>query len=270
MYFKKSVRRAAGNPGVGIKPRDSVTLIDVDDISFFPAPDDKGVVMTDDIILKEGRYGYTVYGTPGTFELTSAAEGDTDQIGFTPSIKFNHPGNSQEVREFKYNSINRKFIIIVRYCSGRDADLIGTPCNPCKLTPSYTGNNDSNVNEFTFAQISKGEDIFIYRGTVPMEEPVSTVSAGASAVDFVAEGQYQLTAGDGTIVNVEGGAANAVITLLGVAGNAPAVNATTAGNIILLNGRQFSATEGSQLTLRAIPVADGKLLWVEQSRHEAV
>ena len=125
-YIKISVPRAAGNPGIGIQPRDQLTLLDVDDIAFMPSPDDKGVVIVDNIVMKPGRYGYNIYMTPGTIEVTSAADGDTDKIGFTPSIKFEHPGNEQAVREFKVNSINRKFIIIVRYCSGKAADLIGT------------------------------------------------------------------------------------------------------------------------------------------------
>ncbi|MCS2862910.1 hypothetical protein NXW13_00885 [Bacteroides thetaiotaomicron] len=41
-------------------------------------------------------------------------------------------------------------------CSGKPADLIGTPCNLRKLSVSYTGSNESNTNELTFTQISKG------------------------------------------------------------------------------------------------------------------
>lgn len=267
-YIKTSVPRASGNPGTGIQPRDQLTLIDIDDIAFMPSPDDKGVVIADNIVMKPGRYGYNIYMTQGTIEITSAAEGDTDKIGFTPSIKFEHPGNEQAVREFKVNSINRKFIIVVRYCSGKPADLIGTMCNPCKLTPSYTGNNESNTNEMTFTQISKGNDIFIYKGTVPLEEPVSVVESGVKAVTFVSEGQYQLTSGSAVIDEITGGAHDAVVTLLGVAGTAPTV-AATAGKILLRDGKTFTATEGSQITLRAFNSGDGGIMWIEQSRYVA-
>jgi hypothetical protein len=266
-YIKQSVPRAAGNPGTGIQPRDLLVLLDIDDIAYMPAPDDKGVVIVDNIVMKPGRYGYSIYMTQGTIEITSAADGDTDQIGFTPSIKFNHPGNEQSVREFKVNSINRKFIIIVRYCSGKPADLIGSICNPCKLTPSYTGNNDSNVNEMTFSQISKGDDIFIYKGTVPLEEPVATVDAEATSVTFISEGQYQLSSGAASITDIAGGVESAVITLLGVAGTSPTVQ-TSAGKIMLRGGKPFTATEGSQLTLKAFLGAD-EIIWIEQSRYVA-
>lgn len=268
MYIKQSVPRAAGNPGIGIQTRDALTLIDVDDIAYMPPRDDKGVVIAEDIILKADRYGYTIYMTPGTVEVTSAAEGETDQIGFLPQVKFNHPGNEQPVREFKANSLNRKFIIIVRYCSGKAADIIGSICNPCKMTPSYTGNNESNTNEFTFAQIAKGDDIGIYEGTVPEEEPVAVVEAAATSVDFVSDGQYQLSSGTGAITKIEGGSHGAVITLLGVSGTAPTVS-HTAGAILLKGGKTFTATEGSQLTLRAFEVDDNSVVWIEQSRYVA-
>lgn len=267
MYIKQSVKRAAGNPGIGIQPRDALTLIDIDDVLFMPSRDDNGVVIADDIIMKEGRYGYTIYMTPGTVEVTSAADGDTDQIGFTPSVKFNHPGNEQPVREFKANSINRKFIIIVRYCSGKPADIIGSLCNPCKMTPSYTGNNDGNTNEFTFEQVSKGDDIGIYKGTVPGEEPTAVVEAGKTEVDFVGEGQYQLSSGEASISTITGGAHDVVITLVGVSGKAPEV---VAGDTIKLrNGEKFVATEGSQLTLRAFDEGSDSIVWLEQSRYVA-
>lgn len=267
MYVQQSVTRAPGNPGIGIQPRDSITLLAVEDIYYFPPRDAKGVVILEDIIMKPGRYGYGIYMTPGTVEVTSAAEGDTDQVGFQPQIKGKHPGNEIEVREFKHNNLNRKFIVIVRYCSGKPADIIGNMCNPCKMVPSYTGNNESNFNEFTFQQINKGDDIGIYAGTVPEEEPVVVVEAGVKTVNFVAEGQYQLTEGSAVIDKIEGGSHGAVITLVGTGGTAPTV-AHTPDAILLKGGRLFTAPDGSQLTLRAFEVADGAVVWIEQSRYE--
>lgn len=173
------------------------------------------------------------------------------------------------MREFKANSINRKFIVVIRYCSGKPADLIGTICNPCKLTPSYTGNNESNTNEMTFTQISKGSDIFIYKGTVTLEEPVSVVETGVKVVTFVSEGQYQLTAGSAVIDEIEGGAHDAVITLLGAAGGSSPTVSGTGGKILLRGGKVFNASEGSQLTLRAFDSGDGGIMWIEQSRYVA-
>lgn len=266
-YIRKSIHRPAGNPGTGLQLRDLLVLINIDDIAFMPSPDDKGVVIVDNIVMKPGRYGIEFYMTHGTVEITSAAEGDTDKIGFTPSLKFQHPGNEQEVREFKVNELNGKFIAVIRYCSGKASDLIGSICNPCKITPSYTGNNEGNSNEFTVSQISKGHDMFIYKGTLPLEEPVSTVEAGSKNVSFVSEGQYQLSAGGGVIETIEGGSDRALITLLGVSGSSPSV--ASADRILLRGGRQFTATEGSQITLRAFDAGNGQIMWIEQSRYES-
>ena len=279
-YIKQSVKRAPGNPGIGIHTRDALTLIDGEDILYFPARDDKGVVIADDIILKKGLFGYTIYMTPGTVEVTSAADGETDQVGFTPQVKFNHPGNEQPVREFKANSLNRKFIIIVRYCRDKATDIIGDLCNPCKMTPSYTGNKDGNTNEFTFQQIDKGDDIGIYLGTVPEEEPVAVIAA-ADDLDFVGDGQYLIEGGANAsdLTTITGGSEGAVITLVG---NAPfdsndrltdskvrKVTSTADGNILLKKGEPFAAVDGSQITLKYFAKSADSGIWIEQSRYVA-
>lgn len=265
-YIRKSVYREPGSPGIGIQPRVLMVLLNIDDISYMPSADDKGVVIIDDIVMKPGRYGIGIYMTPGTVETASPAEGDTDQIGFKPSWKFKHPGNSQEIREFKVNELNSKFIGIMRYCSGKPADLIGSICNPCKITPSYTGNNESNNNEFTLEQISKGDDIKIYKGTIPLEEPVSVVEASAKTIPFVSDGQYQMSDGAAAVNEISGGTHDAVITILGTAGASPTVSHTS-GKILLRGGKTFTASEGAQLTLRAFDAGEGGLIWIEQSRY---
>lgn len=266
MYVKKSIPRASGNPGLAINPRDRLIIIDVDDIASMPSPDENGVVIADDIIMKQGRYGIGVYMTPGTVSVTSAAEGDTDKVGFTPQVAFDHPGNDQEVREFKVNYISRKVIVIIQYCSGKPADLIGSLCNPCTITPSYTGDNEGNTTNFTIAQASRGDDIKIYKGTVPLEEPVALVDAASDKVEFIADGQYQLQSGSATINKIEGGSHGALVSLLGTTGEAPTVSSGT--SILLKGGKTFVASEGSQLTLRAFDKGGDELLWIEQSRYE--
>ena len=272
MYILQNIPRPEGNPGIGIQTRDQLTLIDVDDIAYMPARNPNNVLIEEDIILKKNRNATTIYMTPGTVEVTSAAEGETDQIGFNVSVKFNHPGNEQPVREFKANCLNRKYIIIVRYCSGKPSDIIGSICNPCKMTPSYTGNKDGNTNEITFDQISKGDDIGIYLGTVPEAEPLAVFEVKEDeSLPYVGDGQYLLTT-DATgvapvLAGITGGSHGATVTLLSTSATAPKVEAGEA--IILKGGKTFVASEGSQLTLRAFDAGEGKMLWIEQSRFEA-
>lgn len=273
-YIRKSVRRAPGSPGSGIKVRDSIVLYNIEDILYMPAPDSKGVLITDDIVMKPGCYGIEVYMTPGTVETASPAEGDTDAIGFKPSVKFRHPGNELEIREFKTNEINSKFIGVIRHCSGKPADLIGSMCNPCKITPSYTGNNDSNANEFTLEQISPGDDFYIYTGNIPLEVVQTLDETGgdnSSVTVLVSSGARYIYTGTSTIKEIDGGQEGDVITILGSGKPAACgklVHGSSDGNNLMLRGAQdFVLSEGSQITLRAYDFG-GEPVWIEQSRYE--
>lgn len=266
MYIKKSVNRPSGNPGNGIQPKDQIVIIDCEDILSFPPRDDAGIVIEEDIVMKPGTYGIGIYLTAGTVEVSSNSDGETDAMGFTPSVKFNHPGNEQDIREFKTNFLGKRVIAIIRYCSGKPADIIGSPCNPAQLSVAYTGGNDSNTNELTFGQISKGDDIGIYKGTVTLEEPVAVVDAAATKVVYQGDGQYQLSAGAANIAEIQGGSHGSVITLLGTV-TPPTLVAT--GNILLKGGGTYAVAAGCQITLRAFKDGADSIKWVEQSRHDA-
>lgn len=269
-YIKTSVPRPIGNPGKGITPKDVLTLVDVDDIVSFPSRDGAGVVLVGDIVVKPSAYSVDLYMTPGTVELASNGEGETDAKGFTPSVKGKHPGNKREVREFKTNWLGRHCIAILQYCNGEPADIIGSPCNPIEMAVNYTGNKDANSSEFTFTQISKGDDIGIYEGTIPHEEPLAVVPAAATEIEFKGSGQYQLTAGAAKIASVVGANHGALITLIGVvSGVAPTIEAGASSSFLLQAGKTFTASPGSQITFKAFDAGSGTIKLVEQSRHEA-
>ena len=157
----------AANAGLPNKPQQDITFISVGDIDTFPAVGADGITYTGNIVLKAGAKAFTIYGTLGTFEVTSPSEGDPDNKGFIPQLVFNHPGNEIEIRQFKARALNDNFIIILDYCKGNGIrDILGTPCNPMQPQLSYTNNNDSNVNQMTFAQAGKGNDIGIFSGDI--------------------------------------------------------------------------------------------------------
>lgn len=269
-YVKANIRKPSGMPGKGINPKDAIVIYDVDDIASFPQRNAAGVVIEDDIVMKAGKYAVQVYLTPGTAQIQSNSEGDADAQGYRPQVLFSHPGNSQEIREFKQNWLGKNVIVVVRYCNGEPADLIGSPCNPCQLAVEYTGSNEANASQMTFAQVSKGDDIAIYRGTDTLEVPVSVVAAASTSVAYAGEGQYQLTGGDAAAaVNaIEGGSHGKVITLMGVtSGTAPTV--ASGSQILLKGGVAWSAQPGAQLTLRAYDAGGDALKWIEQSRWPA-
>ena len=262
MYVKASVRKPGGMPGKGLNPKDQIVIYDVDDIAYFPQRNAAGVVIEEDIVMKPGRYAVSVYLTPGTASLSSNSDGDADAQGYRPQVVFSHPGNKQEIREFKTNWLGKNCIVVLRYCNGDPADLIGSPCNPAQLAVEYTGNNDGNANQFTFAQVSKGDDIAIYNGTDTLEEPRATITG--AGLEFVGEGQYQTGSTAVALTSITGGSHGQVVTLMGGTG---ALTIAAGTNFILKGGIDFSGSEGSQITLRAFDAGGNALKWVEQSRY---
>lgn len=269
-YNKVSVPRPDGNPGRGITPKDALVIIDIDDIVSFPQRNGAGVVIDGNIVLKPNANSITLYFTPGTVELASNGEGETDAKGFTPSVKGKHPGNKQEVREFKTNWLGKHCIVLVQYCSGEEIDIIGTPCNPVEMSVNYTGNKDANSSEFTFSQISKGYDIGIYRGIIPSAQPVATVTAAATALSGKGSGLYQLQGGAAKLATVNNVKDGDVITILGVtSGVAPTIEKSGQEVFLLAKGKTFTANPGSQITFKAFDNGGGAIKMIELSRLES-
>lgn len=266
-YIKVNVGKPGQNAGTGIKPKAAITFIDLEDVISIPPRDSKGVLITGNIVPKSNAYGITIYATRDTIELTSNSEGDMDNEGFRPSVKFKHPGNNQEIREFKHNWLGRSALVIVDYCDGSPKDFIGTPCNGARMQVNYTGNKDANSNEFTFQQEMKGMDIAMYEGTIPYASPIAIVPAGATSIALVGEGQYQLSGHTEavTITAATGATDGMIFTLLGVnSGTAPSIAASS--TFILKNGETWNATTGEQITFKAIKSGPSAFTFVELGR----
>ena len=265
-YIKVNVNKAPGiAPGQGLQAKEAITLIDVEGLISLGARDGKGVLINDPVVLKDSEYAITIYATQDTIELDSNSDGDTDNEGFTPSLKFKHPGNKQEVREFKANWIGRKCIVILDHCDGSGKDLIGSLCNPCKMQVNMKANKDATSNEFTFAQLMRGDDIAIYDNTVPYAEPKDVLDAAATSVPLIGEGQYQLTAGAAVITAATGASHGLLFTLLGItSGTAPTLEATS--SFILKDGEAWTGGAGKQITFKAFKSGATAYTFIEQSR----
>ena len=138
------------------------------------------------------------------------------------------------------------------------------------MAVNYTGNKDANSSEFTFTQISKGDDIGIYEGTIPHEEPLEVVEAAATEIAFKGMGQYQLSAGAAKLATVTGAKHGDLFTLLGVvSGVAPTIETGDSSAFLLQAGKVFTASPGSQITFKAFDTGGGTMKFVEQSRYEA-
>ncbi|HLP03841.1 MAG TPA: hypothetical protein VK152_00290 [Paludibacter sp.] len=265
-YIKVNVNKATGpQPGAGLQVKEAITLIDVEGILSMGARDGKGVVITDPFVMKDSEYAITIYATQDSVELDSNSDGDTDNEGFTPSIKFKHPGNKQAVREFKSNWIGRKCIVVVDHCDGSGKDLIGSLCNPCKMKVSLKGNKDATSNEFTFDQMMRGNDVAIFDGTVPYAEPKAVIGTGLTEIALQGEGEYQLTGGSAALATVTGASHGLLFTLLGAtSGVAPTLAASS--SFILKDGTSWTGGPGKQITLKCYKTGASSYVYIEQSR----
>ena len=264
---KVSIPKPSNNAGLGLKAKAGIVFYETDDILTMPQRDANGVYIPGTIVLKPNAYAISVYATQDTIELDSNSEGDTDNEGFKPSVKFKHPGNKQEIREFKARTLGKSLIAVVDYCDGTPKDLIGDVCNPVKMQVNYKAGKDANSNEFTFQQITKGLDIAMYGGTITLDEPVDTLAAGATEVALIGEGEYQLT-GDSTsaaIATVTGATHGMVFTLLG-ATSATAPHIAASSTFILKDGATWNGTSGAQITFKAYKSGSSAYVFFEQSR----
>lgn len=170
-YVLVDVNKPGQNAGRGGNLKDEIVFFDMDDVVTMPARDANEVEMqTGDIALATGAFMVTIYATPGTIENTSKSQGDPDAKGFIQGVKFKHPGNEKEIREFTTNCLNRNLGVIHRKCSDPSSmDIYGTPCAPLQMQSSWTQNKDQNFTEFTFESLQVGPNVGIYKGAISLD-----------------------------------------------------------------------------------------------------
>ncbi|TSA24358.1 MAG: hypothetical protein D4R67_11985 [Bacteroidetes bacterium] len=269
-YVKVNLTKPSGNPGAGGNKKDLITLIDVDDIQTFPGRDSKGVVITDNIVMKENTYAVKVYGTVNTIKTGSNSEGDIDAEGFIHDLEFEHPGNSVELREFKTNWLGRNIIAIVERCTTGKKELFGMPCAPMRMTTKAEDDKDKNKSTITFKSALKCPyEIADYQGTIEYDSVMGTVPADDTSPDVAAgQGQYQLTSGSVSavaITTLDNAVNGGVYTLLGSGGSYPST-IPSGNDFILANGTTWTALAGSQITVKAFKSGASSWSFIEQSR----
>jgi hypothetical protein len=268
-YIKVSVPKPANNAGVGGDKKSLITFFDFDDVLAYPARDGKGIVMTDNIQLKEGAYMVQVYASTTSIKITHSTEGEEDARGIMQNLEFAHPGSDDAIEEFLTNWMNRDIGCIVENCSTNKKRQLGTPCAPLILTVESEDSNEMNKSTLTLA--SKNKSAYraaSYLGTLTFDEAFE-VDADATSIDLSdGEGRYQLqdgTSSAAAITTATNAANNMVFTLLGSGGDNPST-ISTGDDFILKNGTAWTALAGAEITFRAFK--DGASSWkfIEQSR----
>jgi hypothetical protein len=269
-YVKVNVDRPSGiAPGAGGDKKDKIIFIDSDDVLTMPSRDNKGIVITGNIVMKSNAYMTTIYATPGSIKNTSNSEGEIDAEGIMQGVEFSHPGMAVAIREFRANWLGRNVMVIVEHCKSTTKDLYGSPCAPLRMQFAGEDSKDKNGTVFTFKSSEKGPDVADYQGTLTYSTVTDTVAADETEIDLTnGEGRYQLTDGTAsaaTITTCTDAVDGMVFTVLGSGGTYPS-QITAANDFILAGGVTWTATSGSQITCKAFK--DGGATWkfIEISR----
>lgn len=90
-YIKVSVPKPGNNAGVGGDKKSLITFIDLEDVVTFPQRDSKGIVITDNILMKDGAYMIQVYATTSSINVKQETEGEEDARGIIQSLNSRTP-----------------------------------------------------------------------------------------------------------------------------------------------------------------------------------
>ena len=168
------------------KPKKAkLILFRLNDVKTFPTPDEKGVLIKENLVLKTGAKAFFLETTASTISVGQTSEGDPDNKGFKQKIEFSRPGSDDvEFEEFMENNVNEDLCCIIEYQLSGKKKLAGYPGNPLQLTTESTDNNEGDVNKVTLESVLRGSRIYFYEGEMPVIDGVDepTGSGGSESV----------------------------------------------------------------------------------------
>lgn len=260
--------KQGANPGAAEPKKPYLHVIDVRDIVRFPRLNSQSGAYEGNIVLKPGTYPTRLYQTPDKQTIGFETSGDADAMGIANKIEGSFPGYGREVAAWIHNILGQGLVVIRELITG-EYQLIGSDAIPMYMGANYTSDANSNTVTCTFeGKMNTNVPVYYYDGEIPVATQVA-VDAAATTIDASAGHFFRLQNGAGdtpvTITAITGGENGDMISLIGSFGDKPAnVKATEA--ILLSNGAQWNAVEDSILSLRAMEVADGALVWIETDR----
>lgn len=245
-----------------------VYLALVEDILSWPDRDGKGVKMLGNFTFKPGRSWHHVYMTPSKQDRSWESEGEEDAISITQKFVGVHPGDALESAEFVQQWLGKSVIVAEEFCDGSPINIIGTPCAPLSLQPSFTGNNESTGFTMTFQAYAKTNMLpGYYYGDIVEGAPFEVVDNEALALSEANGTQYLLVEdADADTIAVATNTLDhgTVVSLIGQGGSSPATLATGSG-VLLKNGTTWTALENAVINLMVFYDGTTRTL-VEQSR----
>ena len=267
-YVKINVLKPSNNAGKGSDVKGRAYIFDWGEVESGYGRDSAGVVMPGTMVFKSGCFVQMLEFTKSTIKNTSKTEGDPDKRGILQGCEFEHPGSSQDIREFRSYWMNRDIGIIFEHCEGDTPDdLYGTPCAPLQLDFSAEESKDSNHTTFTFASTNKGPDVAIYEGSMDLGS-TNLIVAGDTEIDLDdGPGIYETQDHSASveIATIANAVHLMVFTVLGGGGDNPPT--IPAGTVFQLkDGAPWTALEGATITFKVYKNGASSYIAVEQAR----
>lgn len=257
MYIATSVAKPAGiSPGSASPKKPNVTIFDFDDVAYMPPRDANGIVVVENIIMKQGKTMHQVYMTRSKTSAPYESDGEEDSINIKQSFEGQHPGNKKEIREFIQNWLGRNVGIIHETCDGQK-DMVGTLCAPLQLKPSGQDNNDGLFHMLKFEAFATSALLpAIYQGALTLT--ATPVTFAADSVAFTGGNTVVATTVVATGVAIQFAdvtelAHNDTVTVLGLGGASPNfIEEGVAGDVtvILKESSDWMALNNAFITFR--------------------
>jgi hypothetical protein len=257
MYIARNVAKPAGKSAGAAAPKEpNVAIIAIKDIAFFPARDDKGVLLTGNFALNPGAKAIRVYMTSSKIKAPYESDGDEDSISLKHKFEGEHPGNELEIAEFIQNWTGEPCIVIHGSCEDDFKKVAGTQCAPLQLKPSGQDDNDGRKHMLVFEQFAKTSLLpGHYMGAIPASAPFNVLSSTALALNPINGYVYQLPSlavtasiAIATTTLVHGD----IVTLIGGGGVAPATlsSGVTDKSALLKEGAAWTGLAGATINLK--------------------
>ena len=272
-YFKANVFKPGGiSPGSAAAKDPNITIVDVDDILFFPPRDSKGIAHIGDFVMKPGFKMIQYYATKSKISAPYESDGEEDSMNIKQSLETQHPGNKKEIRELIQNWLGRNVIAFHGSCSEPEMEVVGTKCAPLQLRPSKQDNNDGRFHMLKWEAFATSQFLpGMYTGNLALSVP--TAVADVAAIDLlVADGaQYQLPSVAVTDV-IEVASIDLPhgqnVSLIGGGGAGPATLASAVSGdvtVILAGGATWVALQNAVITLKVF-IAGATTYLIEEAR----
>jgi hypothetical protein len=273
MYIPTTVPKPGGiSPGSAAAKDPNITIVNVEDILFFPPRDSKGILHLGDFVMKDNARMIQYYATKSKISSPYESDGDEDSINIKQSIETQHPGNKKEIRELIQNWLGKNVIVFTGSCSEPELEVIGTKCAPLQLRPSKQDNNDGRFHMLKWEAFATSQFLpGMYTGNLALAAPYAVAAVDAVPLLKANGGQYKLPALAVTdVIEVDGIDLDhgQNVALIGGGGVAPATLASAVSGdvtVILAGGTTWVGLAGAVINLEVF-IAGGTTYLIERSR----